>query len=928
MNILQFLHERECDGKKFVFEYTNKNGYTKTHEVKKVNFISDNGKLTGLFVGNKNFNYSIEKMEDLRLLGDHSEIEVLSSISSNKKNNEVTNKTTNFRNSKRKNYIYLNKLTQQLIEKNIVEHGISEDEGLNYSLSHIKNEILDEEKVVYNKKVLKKFLEGNIAEKKINIEPELILPFTSNLSQKEAIKNALMYDISIIQGPPGTGKTQTILNIICNAIIKDKKVLVVSNNNSAIDNVNEKLSNLENLFNFSIRLGSKTPYIKTLMSEICSKINKDKKQNFQIDANLERINLTDLKSEIDEREKKLEQLIDQKNLLNELKTQKRHIEKKLATYGNEKTNITVNKFFTFPSQLKSEINFLRKQRTKPTNILSKAYFKLRFSAPTIDIENYTLYQWRLEKLYAIKMISYLENKTAEIPYIEKELKNKYEEYKIESLNQINDSISRIFQNKQQNISKILDTLKSDSAKFSDIKKEILETYPVILTTIDSVASNVGYRKYDVVIVDEASQANIISILPTLNTAEQIVVVGDSKQLSHIVDNELKEYDRQLSELYGIDNDYSFSNTNFLDSIMHVCQPPTVLLKEHYRCDLNIINYCNKKFYDGELSVYSKNSFVDSLKIMPLNKEKNSDKGTRKNGQNSYFNKIEEKEIVTYLENNDDNVSVITPYGKQEENLIAALPKLEHCIGTIYKFQGRENKRVLLSTVLTKERGHLQKSDLLGNQTVNVAVSRAEEELILFTHDLFFKEMNHGLKDLIEYIETYGSVLESNVNSIFAYLYKQLPYYKKEKDYDSLWEKQLHKIMKQVLQKYPGFIIQMKLPLADIARDKEYLDSNLDLKRFALNKNTHLDFTIISELTNKPILVIELDGKHHDEYEQQIRDKKKDKILDYHGVPIWRIKSTDAIEKDEISEKLCKYIYDAELEGELDHFLEDNNWKIN
>ncbi|MBO0422186.1 AAA domain-containing protein [Enterococcus plantarum] len=927
MNILQFLRERERDGKMFVFEYTNNNGRTRTHEVKKVNFISDNGKLAGLFVGNKNFNYSIEKMEDLRILGHHSEIETRS-ISSNKKDNEMTKKVPDFGRSKRKNYIYLNKLTQQMIEKNILEHGINEDEGLNYSLSHIKNEILNDEKSIYNKKVLKKFLEGNKAERKLTIEPELILPFTSNLSQKEAIKNALMYDISIIQGPPGTGKTQTILNIICNSIIKGKRVLVVSNNNSAIDNVNEKLSNLENLFNFSVRLGSSKPYIETLMSEIYTKIIRDSKQNFQIDSNFERVNLIDLKSEIDEKEKQLEQLIDQKNLLNELKTQKRHIEKKLATYGNEKMDIVVNKFFTFPSQLKNEINFLRKQRTKPANILSKAYFKLRFSAPAVDIENYTLYQWRLEKLYAIKMINYLENKIAAIPIIEEELKNKYEEYKIESLNQINDSVRRIFQNKQQNISKILDTLESDFAKFSDIKKEILDTYPVILTTIDSVASNVGYRKYDMVIVDEASQANIISILPTLNTAEQIVVVGDSKQLSHIVDNELKKCDLGLSKLYEIDNNYSFSNTNFLDSIMHVCNPPTVLLKEHYRCDFNIINYCNKKFYDGELIVYSKNSFVNSLKIMPLNKEKNSSTGIRKNGQNSYFNEIEEKEIILHLKNNNENVSVITPYGKQEENLIAALPELEHCIGTIYKFQGRENKRVLLSTVLTKESSHLQKSDLLGNQTVNVAVSRAEEELILFTHDHFFKEMNHGLKDLIEYIETYGSVLESNVNSIFAYLYKQLPYYKKEKDYDSLWEKQLHKIMKQVLQKYPGFIIQMKLSLADIARDKEFLDSNLELKRFALNKNTHLDFTIISELTNKPILAIELDGKHHDEHEQQIRDEKKDKILGYHGVPIWRIKSTDAIEEDDISEKLRKYIYDVELEGELDHFLEDNNWKIN
>ena len=48
--------------------------------------------------------------------------------------------------------------------------------------------------------------------------------------------------ISVIQGPPGTGKTQTILNIIANILLEGKTVQIVSNNNSAIENVYEKLS--------------------------------------------------------------------------------------------------------------------------------------------------------------------------------------------------------------------------------------------------------------------------------------------------------------------------------------------------------------------------------------------------------------------------------------------------------------------------------------------------------------------------------------------------------------------------------------------------------------------------------------------------------------------------------------------------------------
>lgn len=72
--------------------------------------------------------------------------------------------------------------------------------------------------------------------------PYLIFPFGCNASQFNAVKNALENKLSVIEGPPGTGKTQTILNIIANIVIAGKTVQVVSNNNSAIQNIYEKFS--------------------------------------------------------------------------------------------------------------------------------------------------------------------------------------------------------------------------------------------------------------------------------------------------------------------------------------------------------------------------------------------------------------------------------------------------------------------------------------------------------------------------------------------------------------------------------------------------------------------------------------------------------------------------------------------------------------
>ncbi|ADI37779.1 AAA domain-containing protein [Waddlia chondrophila] len=94
---------------------------------------------------------------------------------------------------------------------------------------------------VPNSSVLAAYLSPGSKLKELTAPGPLIYPFGTNASQKTAVEKVFQSQVSIVQGPPGTGKTQTILNIVANAICFRQTVAIVSNNNAATKNVADKL---------------------------------------------------------------------------------------------------------------------------------------------------------------------------------------------------------------------------------------------------------------------------------------------------------------------------------------------------------------------------------------------------------------------------------------------------------------------------------------------------------------------------------------------------------------------------------------------------------------------------------------------------------------------------------------------------------------
>lgn len=73
---------------------------------------------------------------------------------------------------------------------------------------------------------------------------ELTLPISTDNSQLEAVRNAHANNSFVLHGPPGTGKSQTITNIIADALANGKKVLFVAAKKAALDVVHHRLEKI------------------------------------------------------------------------------------------------------------------------------------------------------------------------------------------------------------------------------------------------------------------------------------------------------------------------------------------------------------------------------------------------------------------------------------------------------------------------------------------------------------------------------------------------------------------------------------------------------------------------------------------------------------------------------------------------------------
>lgn len=101
---------------------------------------------------------------------------------------------------------------------------------------------------------------------------EYAIPLDVDSSQLEAVVDSGKNKSFIIYGPPGTGKSQTITNMIANALYHNKRILFVSEKKAALDVVYDRLKRI-GLAPFCLEMHSNKANKKSFLSQMNQALN-------------------------------------------------------------------------------------------------------------------------------------------------------------------------------------------------------------------------------------------------------------------------------------------------------------------------------------------------------------------------------------------------------------------------------------------------------------------------------------------------------------------------------------------------------------------------------------------------------------------------------------------------------------------------------
>lgn len=300
-------------------------------------------------------------------------------------------------------------------------------------------------------------------------------------------------------------------------------------------------------------------------------------------------------------------------------------------------------------------------------------------------------------------------------------------------------------------------------------QEVIESMDVVCTTNSTAGSELMEdREFDVLVIDEATQATEPSCLIPITHADEVVMAGDHRQLPPTVKN-------QEAAEKGLED-------TLFERLAEDHLEIKDMLEVQYRMHRKIMDFSSEHFYGGKLRADSSvedhtladldydgdrpDSWDEALSpehpAVFLDTSKIDASERTRQGSTSKENRREAKIVQEITEEvldagiHDEDVAVISPYDDQVDLLDRRIDREDLEVKTVDGFQGREKEVVIISLVRSNERDEI--GFLRDVRRLNVALTRAKRKLVVVgdsdtvsTHDTY--------SQLLEYMEDKGKLLE-------------------------------------------------------------------------------------------------------------------------------------------------------------------------
>lgn len=512
-------------------------------------------------------------------------------------------------------------------------------------------------------------------------------------AQKEIMRCASKSTLGLLVGPPGTGKSYTIASLALERFMQGESVLVVSQNEHAVDVVREKI--IENFGlsqNAVMRAGAKDYHKK--LKQYLDSVTKG----------------AVIKKPVGSKSRALQKL-------------------------NRKILRQEKIFAKSLRRAERDGDYLHSLETGRTRAGIIAKFRLWLSSRRFERDGF------------------LHNKLLYIQALQKQR----EELLATHIDDVfNNKLHRCLSTNRESLTRFRQALGAQTSQrqekhFAELDFSVLlEAMPIWLCSLSALHRALPLQRelFDLVIIDEATQCDIASCLPALFRARRALIVGDPKQLRHVSFLSRARQGQLLTKAGLEQANFSISYrddsmVDLLDRRLH-SQDSVVMLNEHFRSTPNIIRFSNENFYASRLRVMTEKPDSATDKSVEIIQVENAQ---RVDG----VNKVEAAEILKKLRGLVDeqvvipdefklSIGVLSFFREQAEyiqNRIFEKLTVDEIVshkvrsGTPYAFQGEERDIMLISCAVDSESSGGTYTYLNRPDVFNVSITRARELQLVF-----------------------------------------------------------------------------------------------------------------------------------------------------------------------------------------------------